>query len=276
MPIGSARNDALQRYEVKNGLLMSDPVGGDTWNPLKGGVTNLMLRQFNRYRSFEFEEEGDVGATVHPVELGIAHYNTDWPTNPSVGSSQYFSITHDFGWLESPNDWTFIEFEASKYFSLGESNWARQRIVALNFWTGDTPTWKEETLPDGRIDVTNRPPFYEGATLGGFYRMRGYPTDRFNDRSVIYATAEYRYTLNWNPIPSVSWLGFLQSDWIQLVPFIEGGRVANEYTVSTLLKDWKVDVGLGFRFLFAGSVVRLDLAVSDESTGIWAMFGHPF
>jgi Omp85 superfamily domain len=275
LPIGSGRKEALQHYKIKNGLLVSDPVGGNTWNPLKGGVTNVMLRQFNRFRNFEFED-GEIGGAIHPVELGIAYYNTDWPTNPSVGSSQYLSITQDFGWLESPDTWTFIEFEASKYFSLGDSNWARQRIVALNFWTGDSPSWNEDTLPDGRIDVTNRPPFYEGATLGGFYRMRGYPVDRFNDRSVIYATAEYRYTLKWNPIPRISWLNFLQSDWIQLVPFIEGGRVANEYNASTFFKDWKLDGGLGFRFLFAGSVVRLDFAVSDESTGIWAMFGHPF
>jgi len=45
LPIGSGRKDPLQKYRIKNGLLVSDPVGGDTWNPLKGGVTNLMLRQ---------------------------------------------------------------------------------------------------------------------------------------------------------------------------------------------------------------------------------------
>jgi hypothetical protein len=275
LPMGSAHRDALQLIRIRGGLLQSDPVGGDTWNPLAGGVTTLMLRQYNRYRSFELDD-GDVDATEHPFELALYYDNTDFPGNPSLGSSQYLSVSHDFGWLESPNEWTFVEFEAAKYFSLGDSNWARQRIIALNFWTGDTTSWNEETREDGRIVVTNRPPFYDGATLGGFYRMRAYPVDRFNDRSVIYATAEYRYTLEWNPIGNISWLRWLKSDWMQLVGFVEGGRVANEYKFETLFEDWKVDAGFGVRFLFAGAVVRVDAAFSDESNSVWVMLGQPF
>ncbi len=274
-PLGSARKDGLFHYRLKGGLLQSAPVGGMVWNPMKSGVTTLLLRQFNRYRSFE-TDKGDIDATTHPVELAISYNNTDFPPNPSYGSSQYLGVTHDFGWLESPDSWTFVEFETSKYFSLGESNWAKQRVVALNFWTGDNPSWKENTNADGNIEVSNRPPFYEGATLGGFYRMRGYPVDRFNDRSVIYTAAEYRYTLNWNPIGKVSWLRFLQSDWLQLVGFVEGGRVANKYSLSELFSDWKVDCGFGLRAMFAGSVVRFGVGFSDETTSAWAMFGHPF
>jgi len=106
--------------------------------------------------------------------------------------------------------------------------------------------------------------------------MRGYPIDRFNDRSVIYTAAEYRYTLKWNPICRVSWLRFLQSDWLQLVRFVEGGRVADEYSLSELFSDWKVDGGFGLRAMFAGAVVRFDIGFSDETTSVWAMFGHPF
>jgi len=274
-PLGSARKDGLFHYRLKGGLLQSAPVGGMVWNPMKSGVTTLLLRQYNRYRSFE-TDKGDIDATTHPVELAISYNNTDFPPNPSYGSSQYLGVTHDFGWLESPDPWTFVEFETSKYFSLGESNWAKQRVVALNFWSGDTPSWEENTNADGNIEVSYRPPFYEGATLGGFYRMRGYPIDRFNDRSVIYTAAEYRYTLNWNPIGKVSWLRFLQSDWLQLVGFVEGGRVANKYSLSELFSDWKVDCGFGLRAMFAGSVVRFGVGFSDETTSAWAMFGHPF
>jgi len=31
---------------------------------------------------------------------------------------------------------TFLEMEASKYFSLGNDKWSSQRILALNGWTG--------------------------------------------------------------------------------------------------------------------------------------------
>ncbi len=274
LPMGSARNDAMQQFTLKRGLLQSAPVGGDSWNPLENGVTTLLLRQYNRYRTFELDE-GDVDATAHPVQVAVSYFNTDFPANPSTGSSQYFGVTHDFGWLESPEDWTFVEFEASKYFSLGDSDWATQRIIALNMWTGDNTSWEETTNADGTVSVNHRTPFYEGATLGGFYRMRAYPVDRFNDKSVIYTTAEYRYTLDWNPLGNISWLRFLHSDWLQLVAFAEGGRVANDYD-SDLLKDWKVDGGVSIRCMFSGAVVRLDMAVSDETSSTWVMFGHPF
>ena len=275
LPLGRARKDAIFNYRLRGGLLRSDPIGGQQWNPLESGVSTLLLRQFSRFRSFE-TDSGDLETTAHPFELAISYNNTDFPPNPSYGSYQYLSVTHDFGWLESPDSWTFVEFEASKYFSLGASQWAKQRIVALNFWTGDSLNWEENSGDDGNIVVTHRPPFYEGASLGGFFRMRGYPVDRFNDRSVIYTSAEYRYTLDWNPIPSISWLKFLQSDWLQLVGFIEGGRVANNYNLSVLIQDWKVDGGFGLRGMFAGGVVRLDVGFSEESTSAWVMFGHPF
>jgi hypothetical protein len=82
--------------------------------------------------------------------------------------------------------------------------------------------------------------------------------------------------LKWNPIGNVSWLRFLQSDWLQLVGFVEGGRVADEYSLSELFSDWKVDGGFGLRAMFAGEVVRFDVGFSDETTSAWVMVGHPF
>ncbi len=168
-----------------------------------------------------------------------------------------------------------MEFEASKYFSFESSSWARQRIVALNVWTEDTPSWNEKNNADGSVSVTERPPFYERATLGGFYKMRAYPMHRFNDRSVLYTSAEYRYTLVWNPLGNISWLRFLKSDWLQLVAFAEGGRVANDYS-SDLFRDWKVDGGFGIRSFLSGAVVRFGVGFSDETTSAWVMFGQPF
>jgi hypothetical protein len=106
--------------------------------------------------------------------------------------------------------------------------------------------------------------------------MRAYPSNRFNDRSAIYSTAEYRYTPHWNPIGEISWLRWLKMDWWQFVGFVEGGRVANEYSFSELFSDWKVDVGLGLRAMMAGGMIRFDWAVSDEGSSMWVMFGHPF
>ena len=65
-------------------------------------------------------------------------------------------------------------------------------------------------------------------------------------------------------------------DWRQFVGFIEGGRVARDYTMSTLISGWKVDLGLGIRAMVAGSLVRFDMATSDERAGFWVMVEHPF
>lgn len=275
LPIGSMKNENLATYRLKNGLLVSGSTGGDTWNPFKSGVTVFVLRQFNRYQSYQ-TEDGKIDGTIHPIEFGLLYNNTDFAPNPSTGSSQYISLIQDYGWGDSLDKWTFLSFEASKYFDLGSNRYSRQQVLALNFWTGDSPTWEVETLEDGSKTVVDDPPFLEGAKLGGFYRLRAYPSNRFNGRSVLYSTAEYRFTMDYNPTEHVSWLDFLKLDWFQLVGFIEGGRVAGEYDLSELLSDWKCDVGIGLRAMVAGGVVRFDIATSAESTTAWVMFGHPF
>ncbi len=275
LPIGGMHSSGMATYKLKNGMLVSGATGGEQWNPLTSGATVLVLKQFNRYQTYQ-TDEGDIEGTIHPLEFGLLYNNTDFPSNPSTGSSQYLSLTRDFGWLESNDTWTFLEFEASKYFSFGSSDYARQRVVALNFWTGDAVSQESSIDENGNESISHNPPYLEGAKLGGFYRMRAYPTNRFNDRSVIYSTAEYRYTPHWNPIGQISWLKWLKMDWMQLVGFVEGGRVASEYDVSELFSDWKTDIGVGFRSMMAGGVVRFDFAVSEESSSGWVMFGHPF
>ncbi len=275
LPIGGMHNSGMARYKLKNGMLVSGASGGEQWNPLASGATVLVLRQFNRYQTYE-TDEGKIEGTIHPLEFGVLYNNTDFFSNPSTGSNQFLSVTRDFGWLDSEDTWTFLQFEASKYFSFGSSDYARQRVVALNFWTGDAISEETSVDENGNEIISHSPPFLEGARLGGFYRMRAYPNNRFNDRSAIYTTAEYRYTPRWNPIGQVSWLRWLKMDWMQLVGFAEGGRVADEYDVSELLSDWKADVGVGFRAMMAGGVVRFDFAVSDEGSAGWVMFGHPF
>lgn len=81
LPMGSSRNDSMQHYTLKNGLLQSAHVGGDSWNPMQHGVTTLLLRQYNRYRSLEFDN-GKKAATVHPFQVAISYNNTDFPGNP--------------------------------------------------------------------------------------------------------------------------------------------------------------------------------------------------
>lgn len=274
LPIGSMKDSGFAEYRLQNGILKSGASGGKEWNPLESGISVLLLGQNSRYQSYETDELTYSGDTF-PFQVGYLYNNTDFPANPSYGSSQYLSFSKDFGDAVT-GSWSFIEFEASKYFDLGPSKYSRQQVLALNFWTGTSPSYESTTDSAGNPIAINKPPFFEGARLGGFYRMRGFPNNRFNDRSVIYTTAEYRYTLKWNPIANVSWLRWLKTDWFQLVGFVEGGRVAGDYDLSELFSDWKVDGGIGIRSMMAGAVVRFDMAVSEEGGTAWVMFAHPF
>ncbi|MEH6590650.1 MAG: BamA/TamA family outer membrane protein [Halioglobus sp.] len=275
LPIGATAEKGMVEYQLQRGLLVSDGSGGERWNPLESGATVVGVRQYNRYQSYEGETR-DYDGSVHAFEFGLLHDNTDFPINPSRGSSQYAAYHYDPGWDSDGGSWDFLELEASKYFSLGASNWASQRIIALNAWTGYSPSWKETTGAAGGTTIDSGPPFLEGANLGGYYRMRGFRDSRFNDKAAIYGTAEYRYTLDYNPLRNINWLRFLHLDWFQVVGFVEAGRVAPEYSLGTLFEDVKSDAGIGLRALAGGVVVRAEVAVSEEGSNIWVMVGHPF
>jgi hypothetical protein len=274
-PLGAAAERGMVNYDLRGGLLVSEPSGAGSWNPATSGVTVSTLRQYNRYQSYEFERitlDGD----VHAVELGLLYDNTDFSINPSRGSAQYIAFHFDPGWSDETDEWTFLEAEASKYFSFGPGRWSSQRILALNGWTGYSPSWELDVNEEGGRRVENGPPYMEGSSLGGFYRLRGYRDSRFHDKAAIYAAAEYRYTLRYNPIRDIRWLRFLNLDWFQLVGFVEGGRVAPDYDADLFFEDWKSDAGFSLRALTGGIVVRMDVAFSDEGSNMWVMVGHPF
>jgi hypothetical protein len=175
LPIGSMKSSGIAEYHLENGILQSGATGGGSWNPLDSGVSVLLLGQSGRYQSYE-TDNFTYDSNTFPFQFGYLYDNTDFPMNPSKGSSQYLSYSQDFS-DSAGGDWSFLEFEASKYFNFGSSNKSRQRVLALNFWTGTSPSWSETTNAAGETVVVDNPPFNEGARLGGFYRMRGYPTN---------------------------------------------------------------------------------------------------
>jgi outer membrane protein assembly factor BamA len=271
LPIGSVKDDPLAVYTLDEGLLQSGPVGGQTWNPLTSGRTTLASRFFYTYRDLsEFEEDEDqLEAKTNGLEFWLEYDNTDFPRNPSYGSRQQFKVSRDFGWFDSSNSWTNIQFDAAKYYNLGTSSWFKQKALALNFWTSNTPSW--ETNP-----ANNRPPPNYGSELGGFDRMRAFPTGRFHDKSAVYYSAEMRFTPQFQKMRDWPIINYFDVDWFQIVPFIEAGRVAEDYNADLFTKDLKFDAGIGLRVMAFRSVFRLDFAFSDEGGAVTAMISQPF
>ena len=272
LPIGHGRDTIIATQVVDQGMLVKGATGGETWNPFKTGLTYLEMQPFYRLQQVDSDDVRE-DVKTNGLEVSLFHDNRDFRFNPSKGSAIRLSLTRDFGWFDSSDSWTVVDTEIDKYFSLGESDWFRQRVLAFNFWTAYSPTWDEQE----NGDVENGPPSYAGATLGGLWRLRGYPSQRFSDKAAIYYAAEYRMIPRWNPFENWDRVQeFVGVQWLQFVPFVELGRVAPDWGVSRLHEDMKWCAGLGLRLWAKGLVVRIDTAVSEEQVGVQMMVSQPF
>ena len=272
LPIGTGRERILPAFQFDGGLLVDGANGGDAFNPRKSGLTYVEVMPFFRSQNVE-NDLVDIDQATNGLELSLFYDNRDIGSNPSRGQSVRLRVARDWGLLDSTDSWTSVGAEADHYVSLGETGRFRQRVLALNAWTSYSPTWS--VRPDGRVE--NRPPAFSGATLGGLWRMRAFPTQRFNDKAGIYYAAELRLIPEWNPMEY--WPALQQRvgiQWIQLVPFVEVGRVAPDWEFDELHRDMKWDVGCGLRAWARGLVARVDVAYSDEGFGVQMMVGQPF
>lgn len=272
LPMGHGRDQVIGAFHLKDGLLESGAAGGESLSPFESGRTYIELRPF--FRSLQIESDDfDQELKTNGLDFSLFWDNRDFYANPSRGFGLRARTSRDFGAFDSTNPWTNIDGELDSYipFELGE--WLRQGVLALNVWTSYSPTW--ELNADGSID--NNPPAYTGSTLGGLWRMRGYPSQRFNDKAAMYYSAELRMIPEWNPFNQ--WPGLQKHvgiQWIQFAPFFELGRVAPEWDVEELHSDMHWCAGLGVRVWAKGILARVDTAFSEEGVGIQMMISQPF
>ena len=222
LPIGHGRDQVVPRYEVLDGIPIGGFTGARSLNPLESGRAFVDFRPF--YRSQQIDGD-DISTTIstNGVDLGLTWDNRDFPTNPARGQNVTLALSRDFGAFNSSDSWTVWQAEVDQYFELSTCPHVRQAVLALNAWSAGSPSWEQRA--DGL--VANRPLAYAGATLGGLWRMRAYPAQRFNDRAAIYYAAELRVIPKWNPFEA--WLTFqsyADVEWLQFVPFVELGQVA--------------------------------------------------
>jgi len=278
LPLGDNRESAIQTYDTDRGMLSSTPTGGEVWNPLISGRTSVLIRPYYRDQDITLPEtDAPYAFETLNVQIGLEYDNRNFRANPSSGSYQMVALTHDWGALGDTKSWTFGEIELSKYFDIGETSLFRQQVIGLNAWTGYSFTWEEVDVAGiGGPIAVNRPPYFTGATLGGFNRMRAYPSNRFNDRAASYFSAEYRVIPHWRPFAKSYIDEALDLDWWQISLFVEAGRVADTYTPELFYDDLHFDMGIDLRFFVRNSVVRVGAAVAAESWQFVAMIGQPF
>ena len=274
LPIGHGK-EVINTYVLDRGLLYKGATGGTSWNPFKSGKTFLEVQPFARVQTIS-TDYGDFIRRTNGLNFTFRYQNADFPPNPSQGNTLRLRYSEDWGWFDSTTPYNVISGEYSQYINLGATDRFRQRVLALDVWTADTPSWGDYDTEGGQ-KVFHRPPGFQGANLGGLWRMRAYPTTRFNDRSAVYYCGEIRLTPEWNPFARIGWVEkYLGVAWWQWVFFTEVGRVAPSWSFSELHSDMKFDVGAGVRAMVKGLVVRIDLAGSSESWNVSMMVSQPF
>lgn len=277
LPIGHGESNPKSTLTLRDGLVVQGARDTGVWNPLESGYTILGVKPFYRNQDASTDEAGDRESVTSGSEFFLHYENTDFHDNPSRGSIQRLRYTQDWGELGSTAPWQTVDFTASKFFTLAPGVKSRQRVLALNLWVIDTPTWNESEVEDG-AQVFHRPPSYAGATLGGLERMRGYAEGRFNDRSAVYYAAEYRHIPDWNPLRDIGWLNrrHARVQWIQYVVGAEVGRVADRFDLGELHADMKTTGLFGLRAMVNTLVVRTDIGLSAEGAGVQMTIDHPF
>lgn len=278
LPIGDGRGDPIHTFRIRNGVLVEGyEAGARAWNPLTSGRTKIEFQPFYRQQELEDEFDNEYDLETLGATLGVVYDNTDWSRNPSRGSRTRLAVSRDWGTLDDDApEWTSWEFEYSKYFDLGSSKSNRKRVLAVNFWTSHVSTWNDSHFDDQGNEVLHRPPLFEGSSLGGLNRQRGFASDRFHDRSALNYALEYRVMPNSNPFAKIPLIKNLNIPWWQWVVFAEAGRVADDWDFGDFHEDMKFTFGAGLRVSVEGLIIRMDLAGSDEGGEIQMFIGHAF
>jgi hypothetical protein len=279
LPMGDGLDNPEGHYILKNGFAVNrEGYGGG--KPFITGRTGLGISAFYEHNTFDNWLPGSPRSTdgmkdwnTNGLRFFVDHDNTDYDLNPSRGYQFKLQYSKDFGWGDSEQTWDFLEFKYNHYIDMPTFSFTQQNVLAMSFWTGNSFSWDRNS--EHSPDITShRPPPWEGGKLGGMFRMRGYNTDRFSDKAVIYGTAEYRAILDWNPFRKNEYIP-VAVDWLQVVGFVEAGRVNDTYNFD-LLSDMKFDAGISLRAMAAQVPVRVDLAYGDEGANFWVMVFQPF
>ncbi len=116
----------------------------------------------------------------------------------------------------------------------------------------------------GRIEVKqligNDIPVQFLLPIGGNQTLRGYPQDRFLDKSFTLINTELRFPVWWR-------FGGIAG--------IDAGRVFSSLDKFSFV-EWRISPAAGLRFYMNNFIVRADFGFSNETIGFYFNFGHLF
>ncbi len=113
------------------------------------------------------------------------------------------------------------------------------------------------------------------SSLGGQYRLRAYPQNRFQGAHTLYYATEFRWNFVTDVTPFDFWIWKDVSTGIQLAAFHEVGAVEDD--ISDLNNSLRSSSGIGIRMVSgSGYVYRFDVATGDEGAATTLFFNYPW
>ena len=136
----------------------------------------------------------------------------------------------------------------------------------------DTECLEAEQEVMNNIIAANK--YGTSTSMGGFYRLRSYPHNRFQGAHTQFFGTEFRWNLTegFTPFNYYIWKDVRTN--IQIAFFAEMGRVAEKS--DDLWGDYRSSYGVGLRMLTgSGIVYRMDIAAGDEGIEPTIIFFYP-
>ncbi len=188
--------------------------------------------------------------------------DNDFYTSTDNLSIQLCAVYDTRNSIINPSDGINISagFESSAPFSFMNRAFSNASLTILSFHS----VIFDELIFAERVTlqqlIGNDIPVQFLLPVGGNQTLRGYPQDRFLDKSSTYINAEFRFPIWWR-------FGGIAG--------IDAGRVFSSLEKFSL-GEWKICPAVGLRFYMDNFVVRADFGFSKETTGFYFNFGHIF
>ena len=245
------------RYNTFQGT-KTDAIDPNT-NKSKSTVNGKSLLEDNLVQSRII---GLSGGWQSIIQAAIIYDTRDFEPDPTSG--HYFEVTNEFsnGIIGSQYnfDKLFIQYKAFQKLPLGPRTILAARVGYGNTLGSKAPFFEyiDQWSPDGTVKA-----------LGGGRSLRGYLSNRFLARNVIFMNAELRVRL-------------LETEFLNqqfdfgLAPFFDMGTVGN--TLSRLNLDRvKYSYGCGLRIAWNQStIISLDYGISVENNLFYFGIGQIF
>lgn len=251
------------------------------------------------------DENGNEFAAVDTSERSVADYtlgttldNTDDRLDPRAGYRLEFAVT---GYKN--NDSLSSDFFIADYNITGYMPFRRWDTLVFNVFASrahlrhrvdvDFATLQQERglgcsdLPPGpdqdnclatESDYINEQLAYNkygaATALGGTQRLRSFANGRFYAGQSFFYGVEYRLNLTDERVPFDWYVAKGIRTGIQLAFFAEQGSVADH--THDLFDTMKTSVGVGFRLVLTGVIIRADYATGNDGSEFILFINYPW